>query len=148
MISARSVFRLLIVEDNAERIAKLRSWLPQDVVTVVATSAGRAIGIMHRDRGRTYAGILLDHDLQESVVTDADKGLSGGDVLKSLIAHISRDVPILVHSMNPFQGPAMAERLERAGFYVTRIPMSELSLEKFQEWLEEVRLLWEDLRES
>lgn len=142
-----NVIRLLIIEDNAERITRFTSWLPRDVVTVVATSAGRAIGIIQRDQGRAYAGILLDHDLQENVVTDADKGLSGSDVVKSLIVNISRDVPVLVHSMNPFQGPLMAEKLEREGFFVTRIPMSELTLEKFDEWLDEVRIFYEELQE-
>lgn len=144
MIKTSPICRLLIVEDNAERIAKLRSWLPENMTAIVATSAGRAIGIMQRDQKRTYAGILLDHDLQESVVTDADKELSGSDVTKNLILNISRDVPILVHSMNLRQGPAITEKLERAGFYVTRIPMSELTFEKFQQWLEEVYLLWEE----
>lgn len=58
------VCRILIVEDDDERVAKFRSWLPETMRIVHARSAGSAIGILQRDKGRVYAGIMLDHDLQ------------------------------------------------------------------------------------
>jgi len=57
--------RILIIEDDdAQREAWLRSWLPADVHAVVATSVGKAIGIISRDRGSVYVCIVLDFDLQ------------------------------------------------------------------------------------
>ena len=101
------------------------------------------MGILQRDRGRVYAGILLDHDLQEQTITQTDRLISGSDIVKVIFRNISKDVPILVHSMNISRAPIMAERLESAGFNVTRIPMEMLTERDFLEWLEEVRDLWE-----
>ena len=139
----RRVFRILIVEDNKMRAGKLLSWLPQSVMAVVAASAGRAIGILQRDRGSVYAGIMLDHDLQENVVTCDEMDLSGKNVVDVIIKNISKDVPIFVHSMNINQAPAMVERLEKAGFEVTRIPFAHLTQAKLNNWIEEVREIWD-----
>ena len=137
-------FRLLIIEDDHERERVLKSRLPPDVKTVVADSAGRAIGVIERDRGNVYAGILLDHDLQGRIATLSDHYLDGKDIVNVIIKHISKSVPILVHSMNVSQAPRMAERLERDGFLVTRIPMASLTKERLQEWVAEARESWED----
>lgn len=59
----KPVFRTLIVEDDPERANILQDWLPDNVRPVVVTSAGKAMGVLARDRGNVYAGILLDHDL-------------------------------------------------------------------------------------
>lgn len=136
-----SYLRLLIVEDNEERLECFRSWLPEDVRPVVATSAGRAIGIVQRDRGTVYAGILLDHDLVEQIVADGEQRFSGTHVTDAIITHVSVDVPILVHSMNFGRATAMVSKLEHAGFWVTRAPMSSLTQEKLGAWLEDVRAI-------
>ncbi len=65
-------FRLLIIEDDSDRIQLFQSWVPERVLTVVATSAGRALGILERDPGHVYGGILLDHDLEKQTITEAD----------------------------------------------------------------------------
>lgn len=142
--SDRRFFRLLIIEDDHERERILKSWLPPDVKTVVAGSAGRAIGVIERDRGSVYAGILLDHDLQGRIATASDHYLDGKDIVNVIVKNISKDVPILVHSMNVTQAPVMTRRLEKDGFYVTRIPMANLTKERLQEWVNEARAMWED----
>ena len=137
-------FRLLIIEDDYERERVLKSWLTPDVKTVVAGSAGRAIGIPMRDRGSVYAGILLDHDLQGRMATTTDQYLDGKDIVNVIVKNISKNVPILVHSMNVTQAPVMVHRLEKDGFYVTRIPMANLTKERLQVWVGEAMALWED----
>lgn len=134
-----SAMRILIIEDNAQREKLLRSWIPPDARVVIAKSAGRAIGILERDRGRVYSGIVLDHDLQEKPATEADRYLSGQDLVDRIISNVSRDVPILVHSVNASQGWVMAVRLQKQGFEVTHIPMSLLTAGVFEEWVQEVR---------
>ncbi len=94
MNNKRALFRILIVEDNTPRANLLKSWLPKDVVPVVVTSAGSAIGVIKRDRGNIYAGIMLDHDLQENIVTQEDISLNGMNVVDSIIRYIPNDVPI------------------------------------------------------
>ena len=60
-------FRILIVEDDSDRLREIKSWMPPDVFVSNVTDAGAAIGLIKRDRGRVYAGIMLDHDLQEQL---------------------------------------------------------------------------------
>jgi CheY-like chemotaxis protein len=139
--------RLLLIEDNQERIRLIESWLPSDVRLIVASSAGRAIGLLktiQRNAESPYAGILLDHDLQEQIVTENDQFLSGTNVLQFIIRNVPPDVPIMVHSMNFRRAIDLMQKLHRAGFEVTRIPFSELNQNNLIEWLNEVRDIWED----
>ncbi len=127
--------RILIIEDNTKREELLCSWVPPDIRTVIARSAGIAIGILERDRGKVYSGIVLDHDLQEKTVTEADQYLSGQDLVDTIIRNVDRNVHILVHSVNASQSWVMVVRLQKQGFDVTQMPMSFLTAQAFAEWL-------------
>ena len=140
----KRAFRLLIIEDDDARIVQFKSWVPPDVRIVVASSAGTALGILQRDRGTVYGGMLLDHDLQKRTVTQMGKSLSGTQIIDSIIVSISSDVPVLIHSMNSSGSAVMMARLVEEGFSVTRISMENLNKELFIKWLEEARELWED----
>jgi len=139
-----SRLRLLLVEDDKGRADRIRSWIPGDVLVTHCASAGRAIGVLRRDRGAVYAGILLDHDLQGATASALDETLSGADVATEIARCIDADVPVLVHSMNVQGAAAMRGTLEDAGFDVTRIAMVALDRQKLNEWLEEVRSRWLD----
>jgi CheY-like chemotaxis protein len=141
-----SILRILLVEDDDGRARKITGWLPADYRVVRPRSAGQAIGVIQRDRD-TYAGIILDHDLQGNIATDMDEFLAGSDVVKSIISQVSPDIPVLVHSMNPVDAPKMVRELEKKGFSVTRIPMNSMTEENLGEWLEEVRESWEENHE-
>jgi CheY-like chemotaxis protein len=131
--------RILVVEDTDARVDTFREWLPADVRLVHARSAGAAIGVLRRDGGRTYDGIMLDHDLQEQALTSMEEHLSGKDVVRAIIAGVHRDVPVLVHSMNSTGGPAMVDGLRAAHFDVTRVPMVSMTRTRLLDWLEDVR---------
>ena len=135
-------FRLLMIEDNPERAAKIREWIPDGCQLVVSTSAGMAMGVLQRDSGNVYGAVMLDHDLHEQPAAETDLALSGTDLVNNIIIHLSRDVPILVHSMNSSRGPQLVDRLMKAGFDVTRIPFAELDKNTFVMWLEEAREDW------
>lgn len=137
------MIRILLIEDDNSRVEIIRSWLPEDVRLVHAGSAGRAMGILQRDRN-SYAGIMLDHDLQGQTATDMDVYLSGTNVMKTIISNVLPNTPILVHSMNPSEAPRMVVVLTKSGFNVTRLPMSVLTKENFHEWLEDAREMWAD----
>lgn len=141
---AKPRLRLLIVEDDPVREQTFRTWLPSDVQPVVARSAGRALGIVRRDPGRVYAGIVLDHDLQGQVASEADRFLTGQDVVRAVLRYVSPEVPVLVHSMNASQSVLMINALATAGFEVTKIPMEALTKASFLAWLQEVRDWAED----
>lgn len=144
MKKPKPVFRILIVEDDPDRAETLQDWLPRDVRPVVVTSAGKAMGLLARDKGHVYAGILLDHDLQQQTAIEKDLYLSGEQVVESAIRNVYKDVPILVHSVNAQQASVMVSKLEAAGFDVTRMSMDHLKKEQLLEWVEEAREMWED----
>jgi len=134
--------KVLIVEDNQLRVQRMQAWAP-DVHFVWARSAGVALGILERDRGQVYHAILLDHDLDTSVVVDSDRSKDGRDVTKAIIQKISASVPVLVHSTNKEYGRVMVERLHNAGFYVEHISMNDLTKERLLDFLDYARDSWE-----
>ncbi len=111
-----------------------------------AQSAGSAIGLIRRDRGYVYAGVLLDHDLGQRAMTADDESLSGTDVALALVEHFSIDIPILIHSTNQVQVPRIVRQLEDKGVWVTRLPYYHMTEEAFLAWLDEARDIWEELQ--
>ncbi|MCU0834291.1 MAG: hypothetical protein MUC77_07630 [Chromatiaceae bacterium] len=138
-------FRILLIEDDIERVQSVRTWLPPWARVVWAQSAGGALGLIRRDAGHVYGGVMLDHDLGQRAMTADDAALSGSDVALALIAHFSPDIPILVQSTNQVQVPRVVRQLEEQGFWVTRRPWYEMTEAAFLAWIEEARALWEEL---
>ena len=136
--------RILVVEDDSLRVEKIKSWVPSDIIISNVTDAGVAMAQIKADRGWIYAGIMLDHDLEKQLKVASSARLTGSELINIIIHYIDKNVPVLVHSMNPGMAPVMVRRLESAGFDVTRIPMTELTKEKFNDWVEFVRECWED----
>lgn len=136
--------RLLLIEDDPIRIDRFRQWVAVDFRLVVATSAGRAIGTLQRDGKATYAGLMLDHDLQQNIATPDEMKLSGSHLVDVIVMNVYHDVPVLIHSMNVARAPIMAERLRRAGFWVTYMPFAHLNESGFRKWATEVHDLWLD----
>ena len=65
--------RILLIEDNRERIALFRDWLRNsEFVLIDASSGGRAKGILRKGLTGGIAGVLLDHDLDQQPMTAAD----------------------------------------------------------------------------
>jgi len=133
---------LFLVEDNGKRVERIREWLPESVTLVHAASAGQAIGILERDRGRTYGAVMLDHDLGLQARTQTDLSISGKQVTQKIIEALHPDTYILVHSMNPSGGEAMTRALGGAGFYVRRRQFWEIEEAWFKEWLAESEEAW------
>ena len=139
--------RLLIVEDNQERLDRFREWIPDEFRLTCARSAGRALEILRLDPGRVYAGLLLDHDLDQSVAAASELSLSGRQVTERITRLIDPDVPVLIHSVNPLGARRMHQMLNDHGFDVTRIPFFPLNRQRLQRWLEMVREKWTAARE-
>lgn len=127
------------------RVQDFRAWLPSWAHLVWAQSAGGAMGLIRRDRGHVYGGVLLDHDLAQRAMTEDDKSLSGSDVALTLIENFSIDIPILIHSTNQIQIPRVSRQLEEQGFWVTRIPFYHMTKGAFLCWLYEAHEIWDDL---
>ena len=135
----RPALRILIVEDDVVRAAMLKELMPGDARVVHVSSAGAAIGTILRDPGRVYAGVLLDHDLQQQTKAAGDRDRTGRDVARAIATHFDDEIPILIHSMNAERSPELMRILDGAGFSVTRIPMAKLSPETIAPWLAEVQ---------
>jgi hypothetical protein len=131
--------RFMLIEDDPRRIETFRRWMPAGTSVIVARSAGLAMGMLRRLLPGEIKGLMLDHDLQQQAITDADASLSGSHVVALVIAHVDCDVPALVHSQNVAGATVMRARLKLAGFSVTQVPMDQLTRERFLEWVEDAR---------
>ncbi len=141
------MLKILIIEDDYRRIDKFEDWLPAGFRAVVVKSAGTALGLLERDRGYLYAGICLDHDLQQQTAVASDRDLSGTSVVAAIIRHLSPQIPVLIHSRNKDRARYMGNQLSAHGFDVVKIPMDLLDKEHFHDWLEEAQETWEDNHE-
>ena len=142
------MLKILIIEDDYRRIENFKNWLPVEFRAVVVKSAGIALGLLERDEGYQYAGICLDHDLQQQTAVASDRDLSGTSVVAAIIRHLSPKIPVLIHSRNRDRARYMGNELTDHGFDVTRIPMCDLSEVALVGWLEEVQETWEDNHEE
>lgn len=137
--------RILLIEDDAERIATFRAWVAgTEFVLVEASSGGRALGILRKGMTEGIAGLCLDNDLEKQPMTDSDRRLSGAGLICAISQSVPTSVPVLIHSMNATMPPSMERSLRSAGFNVSRIRMVALTRELFHQWLEEVRDSWAD----
>lgn len=136
--------RILMIEDDEVRIERVAAWLPSELRLVVARSPGRAISTLRIDGPQTYAGVMLDHDLQAQAVAPEEAGLSGSDLVRMVIERVDHDVPVLVHSMNMTRSPMMVHRLREAGFDTAYVPFESLTQPHFLKWIEHVRDLWDE----
>jgi CheY-like chemotaxis protein len=134
----RKLARILLVEDSDARSETLRSWIPANIRVVWAKTGGDAVGILSRDGGATYAGIMLDHDLHQQLRDQGGKQLTGADVARKIAEHVSPDTLIFLHSMNPERRGDILTVLQAAGFEVTQVPMRQLDAGTLQSWLEGV----------
>jgi CheY-like chemotaxis protein len=140
MTTDDETLRILVVEDDPTRVEVFEAWLqylhlPCQFRIVWSKSAGSAIGLLERDRGKVYAGIMLDHDLNQQSLSNVDRLFSGKDVTKKIIEVTDTGTPILIHSTNESGGPKMKGTLEGAGFSVELVPFYALDFEQYRDWL-------------
>jgi hypothetical protein len=79
---------------------------------VVARGGGRALGLLERDPGRVYAGLLLDHDLQAQAVNDAERNVTGTQVVQGILHSVDPEIPILI-----CQSPSKSFHLSTSNFF-------------------------------
>ena len=137
------ILRLLVVEDSEARMELFREWIPEGFRTTFVKSAGRAMKVLELDAGRVYAGILLDHDLDQAVADDSELVLTGRQVVDRLVRVVDRKVPVMIHSVNLLGARMMEQTLVAHGFDVTRVSFFQLDENRLVRWLEGVREEWE-----
>lgn len=95
------------------------------------------MGILKRTEPGELYGVFLDHDLHQQARTEADVALSGAKLIDLICQYIDKQVPILVHSMNPAGAAHMVSRLESNGYDVTSLPFDQLSELYVRTWVTE-----------
>ena len=137
--------RILLIEDDPDRIAIFRKWLlGTEFVLVEASSAGRAMGMLRKGMMDGIAGLCLDHDLNQQPVTETDLRLSASNLMSAISLTLPHSAAVLIHSMNAQKPVTMERLLKSAGFSVTRTRFVALTQELFEDWLTEVRDNWEE----
>jgi CheY-like chemotaxis protein len=138
--------RIVLIEDDPGRIELVTRWLAgTEFVLAVARSGGQALGMLAKGSTEAVAGLMLDHDLSDSPITEMDSRLSTSDVLPVIQRRVRPNVPVLVHSHNASQPVRMQRALEASGFSVTRIRFATIVRDVllFERWLDEVRDNWD-----
>jgi CheY-like chemotaxis protein len=86
--------RILLVDDNADRIETFRDWLAStEFVAIEASSDGRAMGVLRKGMTEGIAGHCLDHDIDNQPVTDTDLLLSGSHLIEAIVTSLPRSTP-------------------------------------------------------
>ena len=113
--------RIVLVEDDQGRMDRFTDWLRDTrFLLVICRSGGQALGMFSKG-GEGIAGILLDHDLSDSTITETDRLMSTSNVLPTIVRNVPLAVPILIHSHNASKHPQMVKLLQIEGFALTRI---------------------------
>lgn len=109
--------RILMLEDDAERLARFRFAAEKlGAELVVWRTAHRMIAEIGSLLG-TAALVSLDHDLEPEHATDPGDGL---EVARHL-ANLPVACPVIVHTSNGVRGDAMVGELEFAGWHLRRV---------------------------
>jgi hypothetical protein len=61
--------------------------------------------------------------------------LSASDLVDTVILRLSRETPVLIHSMNAARAKLMSKRLAAAHFAVALLPMAAMTPDKLRVWL-------------
>ena len=132
--------KLLLVEDGENRRRIFKAWTPPDVELRIAEDGGKALGIVNRMKEGEFAGVMLDHDLLYSPTAGMTQRVTGLDVARVLAQRASElnGTCALVHSNNTVHAPKIEKVLQGANYNVERIRFSDLTEERYREWVKNV----------
>ena len=104
--------KILIVEDNQDRINQFEKILAGQELTIVKTAAeGKELVMKHK-----YDLIMLDHDLGDRVFVNSEDENTGYQVAKAICESQNKSTHIVVHSWNP-EGVKNIMSLQLQTFY-------------------------------
>ena len=93
--------RILLVEDDLRRIEIFTRWLQApEFVLVTARSGGQALGLLSKG-AEGVAGLMLDHDLSDSLLTSTDAMVSASNLMPLIQRNTPRHVPVLIQATTP-----------------------------------------------
>lgn len=113
---------VFILDDDLERIEAFSAHSRRTGIPVMfAQTAADAIRVL---AGGHFDMVFLDHDLGLTPVEDPGTGMQVVDwmIRQSKERGRFRRTQVVIHSLNTLAGPAMRDRLERAGLNVKYRP--------------------------
>ena len=116
------MLKILFVDDEANRLAllQMREFFFEGTQVTAATNALEAIEALKND---TFDMVFLDHDLN---TFQDGKEITGLDVVKYMVDHLTTSPSCVVHSMNHAAAWRMSETLKENDFYVQVVPFHKL----------------------
>lgn len=127
--------KLLLIDDDHERVRLFKVWTPPDIRLSVVMDAGQGLGEINKMGEEDYAGVMLDHDIHKTPIPGMPVTVNGMKIATRLAERRLLGVAVLVHSTNPGGGLAMAQVLRGADYDVTQIRFGDLDKQRYQEWV-------------
>ena len=138
LLSSHKKMKILILEDNEERIAAFQVAC---AVLSTETKIWRNAHRMVKEVGQHLASadvISLDHDLNDDGGEDAGCGM---DIARALV-RFKPTCPIVLHTSNTSAGWSMHNELTAAGWEVSRVPPITMGTTWItKEWLPTVEII-------
>lgn len=103
--------KILILEDNQERIKLFKEWFKEHDLTICET-AKECLSKLHI----RYDWIFLDHDLGGEIFVDSDEENTGYQVAKKIPDTINKDTDIIIHSLNYVGAMRMKNKLKNVKY--------------------------------
>lgn len=110
---------ILVLEDNDERIVRIRQLWP--ACTIVKTAQACIDKLIDFQ----FVTLLLDHDLGGEVMVDSRREDCGMEVVRWIVAKRPRISECVVHSHNTPAAAVMVQELKKAGYYAVYAPFGD-----------------------
>lgn len=124
------MLKILILEDDQNRIATFRNKLSRHTLVFVETASDAIATIKGAaEVGSAFDVIFLDHDLGGEAYVDPSNQNTGSEVVRWLTSYggVLEQPYIIIHSMNHPAATSMQKALDRDGYeFVYRIPFVQL----------------------
>ena len=111
----------LFLDDNKERIKKIKNSVPYTITIVTTTEA--CISKLEEDE---WDLVFLDHDLNGEVYVDSGRKDCGMEVVRWIIKNQPIIRNIIIHTHNTEAGLLMLKQLQSAKYKANYIPFDNL----------------------
>jgi CheY-like chemotaxis protein len=129
------MFRVLVLDDNHERLEAFAEALQGCQATCVSTSKAAQIALIEEE---PFDLVCLDHDLGEFESVSPGDGM---EVAQFIARHMRDKIPrwVLVHSCNVPAADRMERELEEGGIRVMRVGYSARMLADLKSWIQKIQ---------
>lgn len=135
-------FRLLLVEDNQDRIDKIHTWLPVNFELVIAANVDQAVELLKQNNVNTFGAFMLSLDIYKLSSISSDLIPPNSSLEVNLALKLAKDSSVLVISNDIGLSNLIGQGINNAGFDVTSIPFENFEKGKFLTWAINAYMNW------